>query len=1483
MSQKNLILLENEFHKKQEEKNKVQELKKQKIEKQPLDVQKLLENWTLSFVRKAKADQRRASFIKPVKNEARLVKLKSVMRDYHFLENMFLDMKDLDSENYKISGNTAVGGSEIIKQYLEANHIEFGPPYLPNADHKDFQREIQSLQKFVKLNDIYESLQSKMSSLKPYSVISKNSELNKNYKDLKSELGFYKKIDEKNQDGVDVKKEKIKLKNERGILQQEMDKLKSQKSKVKHQSHLLDLQKVEVNHNIKVLQNGIARMLHDFDFENIKDLVNSMARVDPHPLDFTEEGDFLDPAIVMNKEDGKKFDSMDFIQEGDQMNESFNVTKPVKVMDKFEKMKLEIANNTLTSASKQIDSPRFIPKKSTVKKMKKSQVSEEGSEYEHSQDSIATVAFHTKNIQSKLLQRQDRMHTIEQANILLHEIEYFINQNKVHVSKRDALLDSDYRFCLKFKKGDKWMSRDSSLTISNKNLHKIKNQLDKDYEPLGEDQSRMRRNPSLPLIRTPSNLNLLSNSKHHKKKKWKHSSRLFQTEENKQNKNSLARGFRSSQSKKKHKFSLNLSKALKQMKSPLRGQTRGQQIINQFDAGSNHESGSNLHSRSNSKAHHQINESPAMSLISKHRNYNFMQTSGSKISFQPLHNSPQIKRHNLKPYSKNKNTHQRLSSINLKPLKSRSKKNPAHKRQASMGQNIESDIPAGGKNLLDKLKNKQQGHRRSESTPNVQAKNQLYTRKSSIIDQKFDELTQVKERLDSTNALKPPQNIDEEISSPDFGQRKETFFEKKKDSSQNGGVFKIAPQLNNNLIEVPRQSTKKEHLANEELLIALKRQATGCFGDTKDEIIEISAEGKTSLKDRKDGFSKFIQDKNNSPKTERKNIIIENPIQLSVQKTDSQHSSPVNSRKVSMDEKDIMPNTEDREIEQNLSEIFSPKKNMGLKKPILLINPNALSSGDNSPMPTKNDGRQLTFDPQAKTIEDLNKLPNALDKSPKNHKLSQKHLIMIHSGNEQHFDTENDTSLSSYSNMTPKRLPPKSILSRKSEFHKKKSKSSVRFYEDPQNSDNDGSMKNSIHFNLQEKDEIIQDPGNTLNHSYSDVKDGQVKKRKNSLQNQPSLFHQTPYQNQRKKDVMKTVSQNNLAKFKEEKGISETSLINDGNRADRENSQAYKFLTKEGGEFSSVINALDSNRSRTKGKSNTTAAANLNAISKVLSTRNRFLTILNRGHSNIFDSKDVKEQDIYNPNERIDPQETSRMEKSSLLSNTNGTSKKRRKNRLNTALSSHISMTSSYSSFTEKMTKQKSSHHISNPYSRKRPKYDKKPRGAYSGVINPSTVNVIPVEEGKPIKCIKFTVNVETKSLIAVEVEFFNTDHKEQIGEVISLGNDSCRIEEIDFSEGCKVGQVFAGGFDTHLSWFKVTEMYGNWVKTVGFDGWQPNMKYYDGRFNYGEEVGEFWVQYNRTHKAIIGIGFVSRGELVAKDHYSLSQIKSGSEFAKLQ
>jgi hypothetical protein len=66
--------------------------------------------------------------------------------------------------------------------------------------------------------------------------------------------------------------------------------------------------------------------------------------------------------------------------------------------------------------------------------------------------------------------------------------------------------------------------------------------------------------------------------------------------------------------------------------------------------------------------------------------------------------------------------------------------------------------------------------------------------------------------------------------------------------------------------------------------------------------------------------------------------------------------------------------------------------------------------------------------------------------------------------------------------------------------------------------------------------------------------------------------------------------------------------------------------------------------------------------------------------------------------------------------------------------------------------------------------------------------------------------------------------------------------------EDCVIGKLYAGGFSTHLTWFKMmlkNSLHIEDVIQVGHTGWQQNMNFWDGQLNFGEQLGSIWVQMN--------------------------------------
>ena len=151
---------------------------------------------------------------------------------------------------------------------------------------------------------------------------------------------------------------------------------------------------------------------------------------------------------------------------------------------------------------------------------------------------------------------------------------------------------------------------------------------------------------------------------------------MFLTEDQRKTKNSgqfisdKSPGLRAKQ------YSIDLSgHKLRGLKSPPLPKRNSK--VNKFKTGYSHKSGSNLQSSHSShlKKYKFIDESPTMSLISKHRNkkYNMMNlTSGSKLTFTPVASpTDNREKHKLVNMSKIKNRKRNMSNITLNPIKSK--------------------------------------------------------------------------------------------------------------------------------------------------------------------------------------------------------------------------------------------------------------------------------------------------------------------------------------------------------------------------------------------------------------------------------------------------------------------------------------------------------------------------------------------------------------------------------------------------------------------------------------------------------------------------------------------------------------------------------------------------------------------------------------------------------------------------------------------
>lgn len=1415
------------------------------IEKREETTDIILKGWEASYEKKVRANKKKHSFTipkSPIKESKRLLTIQSDLRDYIHIEEMLIKLKEMKVRGCQLREGSAPQLSKGLQYYLKQNKIQFGPPFLPNKYHRDLKKELESLQKFVKLDTQYQELQKKMKSLNAKKVIARNKELKSSYNELKSEVEFYQKVNEKGRDGVNVREEKEKLSKERQQLVQELQDIKKAHKLVRHQKNMLGLSHVEMNHNIKLLQNGIAALLHDFDFKQINELVHSMLTDSPHPLDYDENGQFIPPKSLSNSEEHEALiGKQDLIPE---VSSDLNYQNQIdrknskESLNKFERMKIEIANNTLSSTSKMIDSPQFKKKfQAKTKGQRKGQNSSSPSRsnYTSSEPSIATVAFHTRSIQKKLKQRQRRLYTIEQTNILLHEIEYFINQNKILVGKKEDQLDSDYRFCLKFLKGNKWTNKDSSLKVKQTNIHKIKNYLDKGFEEQSERKTLNKRNFSLPIIRAPNNLDILD----FRRKKRSHAkidSRLFKTEERKKMRVDDSLKFTSLKDRYRSNFSIDLGSTLNlknpQVKREKKLKLKKGKLLNR-----RYSFLKPIHpkSRSNSKGSKQMLQyegSPASSVYSRNNHlppYQMDYTSGSKISFN-IKLSPQLSsttKQMVRRPNGGKLSVQR-SVITLNPMKEKLKIKASHQRTVS--------------DTIQRLSNIK---KKSNKQNNVKSEVQVNNQRSPYLLLKQLEIPKKTINFDSKPEDDTPVFKRQTFKPMDGKQQKQNPADK---STKNGSE--------NEEKDTPEPGKLGEDI--NPIKIDYKRQVTSHFGKKNTNIVEeINAEyeDKTSGRTIKQNIYQTIVI-NETPNETMYDSEVNQSSGSKQQSLQSITKQAINSQK---DEYGELPEYEsDRKLKDSK---LSHGKNDSGRKQENKLDPEKTPNIEIRP-------RQFTFSP-----EKINKFKNTEEQeSPSN-----PHLQVPQNPNEIISDDEqNDSSLiSSYAKTPIYKKPKKSILSTSKMsllvLKKDKSKSSVRFKDDFHSGDE--SMMNSIHFNLQDPDEII---GGLKVASHSNFRDIEQDRKQANKHPQKSLF-QKPSKNdspfntfhkKRKNQLEKARSQENWAKLEQLNPASDSSVAHFNNINAKEQSTGYKVLSKQT-EQESTIKVLEPDSGR-QNSSELSKKKFLDSLRKSFRNNNeismdqkKFLKIFSRGHSNLFDKQELKMQDVYNPAELfLTDLEKSTTFVSGISGNvSNFTSKKNK--RFNTELSSHISIPSSYESLSN-TTNNKSTYRIRNPYLRKRFKNtSEKPQGAYIGNINTKTVHIVSIEEEHKLKSLKFTVDKNGHMLRALEICFMGTEKKCQFGDVVTEENNNYAIHEIEFSEDAYIGQVFSGGFDDHLTWIKITEMYGKWVKTVGFDGWEPKIKYWDGRMDYGEEIGEIWIEMNRKGTAIKGMGFISKSELL--------------------
>ena len=153
--------------------------------------------------------------------------------------------------------------------------------------------------------------------------------------------------------------------------------------------------------------------------------------------------------------------------------------------------------------------------------------------------------------------------------------------------------------------------------------------------------------------------------------------------------------------------------------------------------------------------------------------------------------------------------------------------------------------------------------------------------------------------------------------------------------------------------------------------------------------------------------------------------------------------------------------------------------------------------------------------------------------------------------------------------------------------------------------------------------------------------------------------------------------------------------------------------------------------------------------------------------------------------------------------------------------------------------------------------------GVNVGIIHFDICHKINLEHEQKLKGLKFTEDQESQKIISLEVQLENPVKSYFFGPRIGSEDTKYRKVDIQLSKERCLGQILGGGFETHLSFIKFVDSYGDWVETVGFDFYHDDLKYYQGYINYGDDVVQIFVQMSDDNQHLLGVTFVPQSDIV--------------------
>ena len=260
-----------------------------------------------------------------------------------------------------------------------------------------------------------------------------------------------------------------------------------------------------------------------------------------------------------------------------------------------------------------------------------------------------------------------------------------------------------------------------------------------------------------------------------------------------------------------------------------------------------------------------------------------------------------------------------------------------------------------------------------------------------------------------------------------------------------------------------------------------------------------------------------------------------------------------------------------------------------------------------------------------------------------------------------------------------------------------------------------------------------------------------------------------------------------------------------------------------------------------------------------------------RSKPHMFDKEEITDQNIYNPIEQINtPRNAEKAEDANAKSKffrqetkntkhvTNSPEKsKHRLKSSQTVVSSRISIDGSYTEhYLEKsideslLSFDRSSFDVGE---RLDDEENVRP-DIMLGQFIPGHIDSVEIPENTLISNVSFFNDEINSVIVGLSIELMNESKIIKFGRAEE--NEAGSIKKLSLDLGLKhsIGQVFAGGYGTHLCWIKIVEIHGSWVKSIGDDSWATDLRFWHGKVRFGKRIKEIQVQTNQDKSCIIAI-----------------------------